>query len=298
MSIHCHHCHFHFHMFGISVFICIFIFPFSFAFSFLISISTPIPIRSPFQASWSCSCPVQFSTLNYFNYHLHANHPIYISNGAFYSHSIFTFMFVSKFHLHFVIHFYFHVPSTFPFPHPFSLLFTMFIVIFVFMLMFMFIFISGLFFHVRPHFPLSCSFSFPCCFSFPCSFSFSHQVGMKSHTKWITGHTRHKLAWCHKTAWGRHEIPYKVNRRPHWAQYRMRPAWNPIHSKSPAILGTRPHEVGMTSHTKWIAGHICHEAAWSRHEIPCKVNHRPYWVRSHMRSAWNAIQKWINHQPY
>ena len=150
--------------------------------------------------------------------------------------STFIFMFQVLFHFHILFHFYLQCSLSYSclcsclcsFSFPVS------------------------FFHVRPHFPLSCPFSFPCCFSFPCSFSFSHQVGMKSHTKWITGHTRHKLAWCHKTAWGRHGIPYKVNRRPHWAQNRMRPAWNPIHSKSPAILGTRPYLRRSRMRSAWI----------------------------------------------
>ena len=54
----------------------------------------------------------------------------------------------------------------------------------------------------------------------------------------------------------RHEIPYKVNHRPYQTQARMMPqnrmrsAWNPIQSESPATLGTISHEAGMKSHTQ------------------------------------------------
>ena len=229
-------------------------------------------------------------------------------------------------------------------PIPFSLSCSFPSSIYILLSTFIFMFQVLFHFHILFHFYLQCSLSYSCLCSCLCSFSFPvfffmfaltfhchvhshfhvvshsrahfhfriksawnpiqsespaildtsshdatkpHEVGMESHTKWIAGHTGHNIAW------GRHEIPYTVNHRPYWARGRMRSAWHPIQSESPAIFATKPHEVGMKSHAaKWITGHTGYEATWGRHEMPYKNESpailvtKPHAVVMKSRTEW------------
>ena len=94
-------------------------------------------------------------------------------------------------------------------------------------------------FHILFHFYLQCSLSYSCLCSCLCSFSFPVSFFMFA----LTFH-------CHV-----HSHFHVVSHSRAHFHFRIKSAWNPIQSESPAILdtsshdATKPHEVGMESHT-------------------------------------------------